>query len=91
MTIINVSPNRLVQLGYEGEDRVTILRFGYSEKWLENGEGIFTVRVLRNGEKYYVGKVWLNSKCPEDAVFVYACPKILIKPDDVSDYRVIIH
>ena len=50
MTIINVSPNRLVQLGYEGEDRVTILRFGYSEKWLENGEGIFTVRVLRNGE-----------------------------------------
>ena len=47
--------------------------------------------LLRNGEKYYVGKVWLNSKCPEDAVFVYACPKILIKPDDVSDYRVIIH
>lgn len=50
MTIINVSPNRLVQIGYEGEDKVTILRFSYSEKWLENGEGIFTVRVLRNGE-----------------------------------------
>lgn len=50
MTIINVSQNRLVQIGYEGEDKVTILRFGYSKKWLENGEGIFTVRVLRNGE-----------------------------------------
>ena len=50
MTIINVSQNRLVQIGYEGEDKVTILRFSYSDKWLENGEGIFTVRVLRNGE-----------------------------------------
>ena len=50
MTIINISPNKLIQIGYEGEDKVTILRFGYSEKWLENGEGIFTVRVLRNGE-----------------------------------------
>lgn len=50
MTIINVSPNRLVQIGYEGEDKVTILRFSYSDKWLENGDGIFTVRVLRNGE-----------------------------------------
>ena len=50
MTIINVSPNRLVQIGYEGEDKVTILRFSYSNKWLENGDGIFTVRVLRNCE-----------------------------------------
>ena len=50
MTIINISPNKLIQIGYEGEDKVTILRFGYSKKWLENGEGIFTVRVLRNGE-----------------------------------------
>lgn len=48
--MINVSPNKLIQIGYEGEDKVTILRFSYSEKWLENGEGIFTVRVLRNGE-----------------------------------------
>ena len=51
MTIINTSPDRPIQLGYEGEDKVTILRFSYSKKWLENGEGIFTVRVLRNGEK----------------------------------------
>ena len=50
MTIINTSPNKLIQIGYEGEDKVTILRFSYSDKWLENGEGIFTVRVLRNGE-----------------------------------------
>ena len=51
MIIVNISPNKLIQIGYEGEDKVTILRFSYSEKWLENGEGIFTVRVLRNGEK----------------------------------------
>ena len=50
MTIINVNSDRIIQLGYEGEDKVTILRFSYSEKWLENGDGIFTVRVLRNGE-----------------------------------------
>lgn len=50
MIIVNISPNKLIQIGYEGEDKVTILRFSYSEKWLENGEGIFTVRVLRNGE-----------------------------------------
>ena len=50
MTVINTSPNKLIQIGYEGEDKVTILRFSYSDKWLENGEGIFTVRVLRNGE-----------------------------------------
>lgn len=50
MTIINASPDRTIQIGYEGEDKVTILRFSYSDKWLENGEGIFTVRVLRNGE-----------------------------------------
>jgi hypothetical protein len=50
MIIVNTSPNKLIQIGYEGEDKVTILRFSYSEKWLENGEGVFTVRVLRNGE-----------------------------------------
>ena len=47
---IKLRYSALIQIGYEGEDKVTILRFGYSEKWLENGEGIFTVRVLRNGE-----------------------------------------
>ena len=39
MTIINASPDRPIQLGYEGEDRVTVLRFRYSADWLENGEG----------------------------------------------------
>ena len=42
MTIINTSPDRIIQIGYEGEDKVTILRFSYSDKWLENGEGIDT-------------------------------------------------
>lgn len=50
MTIINTSPDRTVQLGYEGEDRVTVLRFRYSDDWLENGEGIFHIRVRRHGE-----------------------------------------
>ena len=50
MTIINTSPDRIIQLGYEGEDRVTVLRFRYSADWLENGEGIFHIRVRRHGE-----------------------------------------
>jgi uncharacterized protein YoxC len=50
MTIINTSPDRPIQLGYEGEDRVTVLRFHYGADWLENGEGIFHIRVRRHGE-----------------------------------------
>lgn len=50
MTIINATPDRTIQLGYEGEDRVTVLRFRYSADWLENGEGIFYIRVRRHGE-----------------------------------------
>ena len=50
MTIINATPDRTIQLGYEGEDRVTVLRFRYSADWLENGEGIFHIRVRRHGE-----------------------------------------
>ena len=50
MTIINTSPDRTIQLGYEGEDRVTVLRFRYGADWLENGEGIFRIRVRRHGE-----------------------------------------
>lgn len=50
MTIINTSPGRPIQLGYEGEDRVTVLRFRYGKDWLENGEGIFHIRVRRHGE-----------------------------------------
>ena len=51
MTIINTTPDRPIQLGYEGEDRVTVLRFRYGADWLENGEGIFHVRVRRHGEQ----------------------------------------
>jgi uncharacterized protein YoxC len=50
MTIINTNPDRPIQLGYEGEDRVTVLRFRYGADWLENGEGIFSIRVRRHGE-----------------------------------------
>ena len=50
MTIINTSPDRTIQLGYEGEDRVTVLRFRYGADWLENGEGVFHIRVRRHGE-----------------------------------------
>ena len=50
MTIINTSPDRIIQIGYEGEDRVTVLRFRYGADWLENGEGIFNIRVRRHGE-----------------------------------------
>ena len=50
MTIINANPDRPIQLGYEGEDRVTVLRFRYGADWLENGEGVFNIRVRRHGE-----------------------------------------
>ena len=50
MTIINTSPDRPIQLGYEGEDRVTVLRFRYPYEWLSYGEGVFTIRVRRHGE-----------------------------------------
>lgn len=50
MTIINTTPDRPIQLGYEGEDRVTVLRFRYGADWLENGEGVFNIRVRRHGE-----------------------------------------
>jgi len=52
MTIINTSPDRIIQLGYEGEDRVTVLRFRYGDDWLENGKGIFHIRVRRHGENH---------------------------------------
>lgn len=51
MTIINTSPDRIIPLGYEGEDRVTVLRFRYGAEWLENGSGIFNIRVRRHGEQ----------------------------------------
>lgn len=31
MTIINTSPDRIIQIGYEGEDRVTVLRIQISQ------------------------------------------------------------
>ena len=50
MRIINATPDRTIQLGYEGEDNVTKIIFRYGKDWLENGEGIFHIRVRRHGE-----------------------------------------
>lgn len=50
MTIINASPDRTIQIGYEGEDNVTKIIFRYDSEWLSHGSGIFTIRVLRHGE-----------------------------------------
>jgi len=50
MTIISTSPDRTIQLGYKGEDRVTVLRFRYPYEWLSYGEGVFHIRVRRHGE-----------------------------------------
>lgn len=50
MIIINASPSRMIQIGYEGEDRVTAIRFRYPTEWLDLGSGIFSVRVRRHGE-----------------------------------------
>ena len=50
MTIINATPDRTIQIGYEGEDNVTKIIFRYDSEWLSHGSGIFTIRVLRHGE-----------------------------------------
>ncbi len=52
MVFINASPDRTIQIGYEGEDKVTVLRFRYGADWLENGEGVFRIRVRRHGENH---------------------------------------
>lgn len=51
MTIINASPDRTIQIGYEGEDNVTKIIFRYDSEWLSHGSGTFSIRVLRHGEK----------------------------------------
>lgn len=47
MIEINASPGRVLQLGYEAEDKVTKIIFHYDESWLSYGEGEFKIRVLR--------------------------------------------
>lgn len=49
MTIINASPDRTIQIGYEGEDNVTKIIFRYDSEWLSHGSGTFSIRVLRHG------------------------------------------
>lgn len=51
MKSINASPSRVIELGYEGENKVTQIKFRYNESWLEYGSGEFKIRVLRPGEK----------------------------------------
>ena len=50
MVTINASPERNLQLGYAGEDKVTKVIFPYDESWLEYGDGEFFIRVLRPGD-----------------------------------------
>ena len=50
MTIINASPDRTIQIGYEGEDNVTKIIFRYDTEWTSHGSGVFSVRVRRHGE-----------------------------------------
>lgn len=50
MVTINASPERSLQLGYAGEDKVTKVIFPYNESWLEYGDGEFFIRVLRPGD-----------------------------------------
>ena len=50
MTEINASPGRVINIGYEGEDNVTKIIFRYDSEWLSHGDGVFKVRVLRNGD-----------------------------------------
>lgn len=50
MKEIIASPNRVLHLGYEGEDNVTVIKFPYDDTWLDCGDGEFKVRVLRRGD-----------------------------------------
>jgi len=50
MKELNASPGKLISIGYEGEDKVTKIVFRYDEDWLACGNGVFKIRVLRNGD-----------------------------------------
>lgn len=50
MKELNASPGRVIQIGYEGEDKVTKIVFRYDEDWLACGDGVFKIRVLRHGD-----------------------------------------
>lgn len=50
MKELNASPDKLISIGYEGEDKVTKIVFRYDEDWLACGDGVFKVRVLRHGD-----------------------------------------
>lgn len=47
MIEINASPGRVISIGYEGEDNVTLIKFRYDEAWLSHGAGEFKIRVKR--------------------------------------------
>ena len=50
MTEIIASPGRIINIGYEGEDNVTLIKFRYDLEWFSHGDGVFNVRVLRHGD-----------------------------------------
>ena len=47
MIEINASPGRVINIGYDGEDNVTLIKFRYDESWLSHGAGEFKIRVKR--------------------------------------------
>jgi len=47
MIEINASLGRIINIGYEGEDNVTLIKFRYDEAWLSHGAGEFKIRVKR--------------------------------------------
>lgn len=50
MRELEASSDKILQIGYEGEDNVTTIKFLYDKEWLSHGNGEFKVRVLRNGD-----------------------------------------
>ena len=50
MKEIIASPNRVLHIGYEGEDNVTVIKFPYDDAWIDCGDGEFKIRVLRHGD-----------------------------------------
>ena len=48
MKEIIASPNRVLHLGYEGEDNVTLIKFPYDDTWLDCGDGVVDAFIDRS-------------------------------------------
>lgn len=47
MMEIIATPGRVINIGYEGEDNVTAIKFYYDSEWLLHGAGEFKIRIKR--------------------------------------------